>query len=185
MVKDSETKEHEENKEEERKREEKEEEKEEKRDIEKELQEMTDKYLRSLAEFDNFKKREEKERMRLSNVVKINVIRDFLPILDDLQKALENSRQCQSKITEGVELVVKKFNDILKSEGVKEIKTQGEAFNPHYHEALQVRQSDKYPPNLILETLEKGYMYKDILIKPARVIVSAKKEDIEGTEGGI
>ena len=178
MVKDNETKEHEENKEEEQKKEE------ETRDIEKELQEMTDKYLRSLAEFDNFRKREEKERMRLSNVVKINVIRDFLPILDDLQKALENSKQHQSKITEGVELVVKKFNDILKSEGVKEIKTQGEAFNPHYHEALQVRQSDEYPPNLILETLEKGYMYKDILIKPARVIVSAKKEAIEGNEGG-
>lgn len=178
MVKDNETKEHEENKEEEQKKEE------ETRDIEKELQEMTDKYLRSLAEFDNFRKREEKERMRLSNVVKINVIRDFLPILDDLQKALENSKQHQSKITEGVELVVKKFNDILKSEGVKEIKTQGEAFNPHYHEALQVRQSDEYLPNLILETLEKGYMYKDILIKPARVIVSAKKEAIEGNEGG-
>lgn len=178
MVRGSETKEHEENKEEEQKKEE------ETRDIEKELQEMTNKYLRSLAEFNNFRKREEKERMRLSNVVKINVIRDFLPILDDLQKALENSKQHQSKVTEGVELIVKKFNDILKSEGVKEIKTQGEAFNPHYHEALQVRQSDKYPPNLILETLEKGYMYKDILIKPARVIVSAKKEDIEGNEGG-
>ncbi|MCD6129596.1 MAG: nucleotide exchange factor GrpE [Deltaproteobacteria bacterium] len=180
MVKDSETKEHKEDKEEEQKREEKEE----KKDIEKELQDMKDKYLRSLAEFNNFRKREEKERMRLSDVVKVSVIRDFLPILDDLQKALENSKQHQSKITEGVELIVKKFNDILKNGGVKEIKTQGEVFNPHYHEALQVRQSDKYPPNLILETLEKGYMYKDILIKPARVIVSAKKEDIEGNEGG-
>ncbi|MEA1995585.1 MAG: nucleotide exchange factor GrpE [Campylobacterota bacterium] len=178
MVRGSETKEHEENKEEEQKKEE------ETRDIEKELQEMTNKYLRSLAEFNNFRKREEKERMRLSNVVKINVIRDFLPILDNLQKALGNSKQHQSKVTEGVELIVKKFNDILKNGGVKEIKTQGEAFNPHYHEALQVRQSDKYPPNLILETLEKGYMYKDILIKPARVIVSAKKEYIEGNEGG-
>ncbi len=171
MVKDGNTEEHQEDKEE-------------KRDIEKELEEMKDKYLRLLAEFDNFKKREEKERIRLSDVVKANVIKDFLPILDDLQKALENSRQHQSKITEGIELVVKKFNDILKSKGVKEIKTQGEVFNPHYHEALQVRQSDECPPNLILETLEKGYMYKDILIRPARVVVSTKKEEIEKNEGG-
>ncbi|MCD6132802.1 MAG: nucleotide exchange factor GrpE [Deltaproteobacteria bacterium] len=171
MVKDGNTEEHQEDKEE-------------KRDIEKELEEMKDKYLRLLAEFDNFKKREEKERIRLSDVVKANVIKDFLPILDDLQKALENSRQHQSKITEGIELVVKKFNDILKNKGVKEIKTQGEVFNPHYHEALQVRQSDECPPNLILETLEKGYMYKDILIRPARVVVSAEKEGIEKNEGG-
>lgn len=169
IVKDNETKEHE---------------KEEKKDTEKELQETKEKYLRLLAEFDNFRKRTEREKTQLSSIIKANTVKQFLPILDNLQKALENSEQHRSKIIEGIELIVKNFNNILENTGVKEIKTEDEIFNPSYHEALQVQQSDEYPPNTILKTLEKGYTYKDMLIRPARVIVSGKKEDREGNGGG-
>ncbi|MCD6223508.1 MAG: nucleotide exchange factor GrpE [Deltaproteobacteria bacterium] len=158
--------------------------KEEQKDIEQELQETKEKYLRLLAEFDNFRKRTEKEKTQLSSIIKADTTKQFLPILDDLQKAIENSEQHQSKITEGIKLIVKNFNNILKNSGVKEIKTKDEIFNPSYHEALQVQQSDEYPHNTILKTLQKGYTYKDMLIRPAKVIVSGKKEDKEGNEGG-
>lgn len=133
-----------------------------------ELEKQKDAYLRLLAEFDNFRKRTEREKLEIVDVIKGAVVKDFLPILDSLEKAYLASAKDES-ISSGIELVIKEFKQLLEKYEIKEVDTQVE-FNPHMHEALMSVDSDE--PNKIVQVFEKGYMYKDKLLRPAKVSVS-------------
>ena len=139
--------------------------------IKTDLEETTDRLKRLMAEFDNFKKRSAKEREGLYNSLLADIISSFLPVVDNLEKAV-NSNTEDEGYKQGVELVLKQFTDVLSSLGVKEIETNGTAFNPEYHEAVSSVQDENLGEKEIKETYRKGYKIGDRVIRHAMVVVA-------------
>ncbi len=149
--------------------------------LQEELDELKDKYLRTSAEFDNYRKRMDKNMQDMVDATKRSVIGDFLVVLENMEKALNVSKEHKETIIEGIELTVKSFKDLLKKHNVETIEPGEEIFNPDIHEALATQDSENVPKNSIIQTLEKGYIYKNKLIKPAKVIVSKGKKEKKNT----
>ncbi len=178
-LKDKETLQEEENKEikEETQDQNNKENKEEQKNLQEEYEKLKENYLRLLADFDNYRKRMMKEIEEAKEAAKRSIIKEFLVILDNLEKAIEMAYQHKDAIIEGIELSIKSFKDMLKKHGIEEINPKEEAFDPNLHDALMTQESDKLPKNTVIQTVEKGYIYKDKLIRPAKVIVSAGKKE--------
>ena len=136
-----------------------------------ELEETTDRLKRLMAEFDNFKKRSAKERENLYNSLLSDIVSSFLPVVDNLEKAV-GSKTDDEGYKQGVELVLKQFTDVLTSLGVKEIETVGTTFNPEYHEAVSSVQDENLGEKEIKEVYRKGYQIGDRVIRHAMVVVS-------------
>jgi len=139
-----------------------------------ELEEMKDKYLRLMAEFDNYKKRTAKEKLEMHRQAVEEVIGKLLSVFDDFDRAKElaDDENSPETFSEGVELVYKKLQDVLKSLGVERIVPTGEAFNPDEHEAItRVAVDDEERKGKVIETVEKGYRVKDKIIRHPKVIV--------------
>ncbi len=145
--------------------------------LQEEYEKLKENYLRLLADFDNYRKRMMKEIEEAREAAKRSIIKEFLVILDNLEKAIEMAYQHKDAIIEGIELSIKSFRDMLKKHGVEEINPKEEAFDPNLHDALMTQESDKLPKNTVIQTVEKGYIYKDKLIRPAKVIVSTGKKE--------
>ena len=154
-----------------------EENKEEQKNLQEEYEKLKENYLRLLADFDNYRKRMMKEIEEAKEAAKRSIIKEFLVILDNLEKAIEMAYKHKDAIIEGIELSIKSFKDMLKKHGIEEINPKEEAFDPNLHDALMTQESDKLPKNTVIQTVEKGYIYKDKLIRPAKVIVSAGKKE--------
>lgn len=139
--------------------------------IKTELEETTDRLKRLMAEFDNFKKRSAKEREGLYNSLVSDIVSSFLPVVDNLEKAV-GSNTTDEGYKQGVELVLKQFKDVLSSLGVKEIETVGTTFNPEYHEAVSSVQDENLGEKEIKEEYRKGYQIGDRVIRHAMVVVA-------------
>ncbi len=142
-------------------------------DMKAKLQEANDKYLRLYAEFDNYQKRVAKEIEESKEATKRSLINEFLIVLDNMEKAILISKEHKDSIIEGIELTIKSFKDLLKKHGIEEINPSKEQFNPDLHDALMMQPSDELPKDTVVQTLEKGYLYKNKLIRPAKVVVSS------------
>ena len=138
-----------------------------------EASEYFDKWLRLRAEFENFKKRMQKEKDDLVKFGNENLLKALLPVLDNLTRAIDHGRNAQdnSPFLEGVEMTCKEFLNILDRFGVKPVPAVGEAFDPEKHEALSQEESDQ-EPNQVIAAVQSGYFYHDRLLRPAKVIVS-------------
>lgn len=136
-----------------------------------ELEETTDRLKRLMAEFDNFKKRSAKEREGLYNSLLSDIVGSFLPVVDNLEKAV-NSNTEDEGYKQGVELVLKQFMDVLSSLGVKEIEGVGSTFNPEYHEAVSLVQDETLGEKEIKEVFRKGYKIGEKVIRHAMVVVA-------------
>lgn len=136
-----------------------------------ELEETTDRLKRLMAEFDNFKKRSAKEREGLYNSLLSDIVSSFLPVVDNLEKAVGSDTEDEG-YKQGVELVLKQFIDVLTSLGVKEIETVGTTFNPEYHEAVSSVQDENLGEKEIKEVYRKGYQIGDRVIRHAMVVVA-------------
>lgn len=136
-----------------------------------ELDELTDRYKRILAEFENHKKRSQKEREGLYNSILGDIIEVILPILDNLENAakVETSDENYKK---GIELVLKQFQDVLKSKGVEEIRALGETFDPELHEAVSSIQDDSKGEKEIVQEYRKGYKIGHKVIRHSMVVVA-------------
>ena len=136
-----------------------------------ELDELTDRYKRILAEFENHKKRSQKEREGLYNSILGDIVEVILPILDNLENAskVETSDENYKK---GIELVLKQFQDVLKSKGVEEIKALGETFDPELHEAVGSVQDDSKGEKEIVQEYRKGYKIGHKVIRHSMVVVA-------------
>ncbi len=145
--------------------------------LQNDIAQLNDKYLRLYAEFDNYQKRVQKEIENARESTKRELINEFLVILDNMEKALEIGNDHKDSVIKGIEITMKSFKDMLTRHGVKEINPQKEQFNPDLHDALMMQPSDELPKNMVLQTLEKGYMYKNKLIRPAKVVVSSGNEN--------
>lgn len=136
-----------------------------------EIDELTDRYKRILAEFENHKKRSQKEREGLFNSILGDIVEVILPILDNLENAVkvETSDENYKK---GVELVLKQFQDVLKSKGVEEIKALGETFDPELHEAVSSVEDDSKGEKEIVQEYRKGYRIGSKIIRHSMVVVA-------------
>jgi len=135
-----------------------------------------DEYLdlaqRVQADFENYRKRAAREQDRLIAHAHERLVRELLPILDDLERALEAAeRHEEAQLVDGVKLVERSLRSALSKEGVAEIETDG-AFDPHVHEALLTKPSDDAEPGSVLEVVQRGYRVGDKVVRPARVIVA-------------
>jgi molecular chaperone GrpE len=135
-------------------------------------QEVDDRLLRLAADFENYKKRAARERLEYLTLANERLVKDLLPVLDDLERALEAAAEHEeAKLEEGVRLVHRSLAQLLEREGLKEIDTGG-AFDPHVHEALLTQPSEDHDSGDVLDVIQKGYRLGDRVIRPARVIVS-------------
>jgi molecular chaperone GrpE len=140
-----------------------------------------DEYLalaqRVQADFDNYRKRALRDQERLVGHAHERLVRELLPILDDLERALEAAeRHEEAKLVVGVELVQKSLRAALAKEGLTEIDTSGQ-FDPHVHEALLTQPAQDAEPGSVLDVLQRGYRLGDKVVRPARVIVAADHGD--------
>jgi molecular chaperone GrpE len=138
-----------------------------------EASEHFDQWLRLRAEFENFKKRMQKEKGDLVKFGNENLLKALLPVLDNLTRAIEHGRNARenSPLLEGVEMTCKEFLNTLDRFGVKPVPAVGEFFDPEKHEALSQEESDQ-EANQIIAAVQNGYFYHDRLLRPAKVIVS-------------
>lgn len=143
----------------------------EKSPIEIELEETTDRFKRLMAEFDNYKKRSVKERDMLYNSVLADVISKFLPIIDNLEKAV-NAKTEDENYKQGIELILKQINDTLTSLGVEVIETVGKTFDPELHEAVSSVVDENLGEKEIKEEFRKGYKIGLKVIRHAMVVVA-------------
>jgi len=134
-----------------------------------EIAEAKDRYLRLVAEFDNFSKRSEKETKEIIEYAGEKVLKEILPIFDDLERAISNS---DDKKCDGMKLIHKKFLKVLKDFHVEPIISVGEEFNPDFHHAVMAREEEGIEPDMVLEEYEKGYKYKKHILRYAKVVVS-------------
>tara|TARA_B100001123_G_C15235911_1_gene997104 strand:- start:31 stop:528 length:498 start_codon:yes stop_codon:yes gene_type:complete len=140
--------------------------------LEQEIKDSKNKYVRLLAEFDNFKKRNLEERRKILQYDGMDFVISLLPIIDDLDRTLSLEELKKNKnIYDGLNMIRDKINKVLCDKGVESYISTGEIFNTEFHEALMMKKSRK-KTGLILEEFEKGYKYHDKVIRHAKVIVS-------------
>jgi len=134
--------------------------------------EIDDRLLRLAADFDNYKKRAARERQEYVAFANERLLKELLPILDDLERALDAAEEQQeAQLEEGVRLVHRSLAGLLERQGVKEIATEG-AFDPHVHEALLAQPSEDAESGAVIDVVQKGYTLGDRVVRPARVIVA-------------
>ena len=133
---------------------------------------ISDKNIRLLAEFDNYKRRTQEERGNLLKYGGEGLAKALLPILDDLHRTLETDGKTKARtILEGVELIMSKLDKTLEEQGIVVFDSVGQDFDPELHEALMSEESDK-GDNVVLKEFEKGYRYNDKILRHAKVVVS-------------
>jgi molecular chaperone GrpE len=137
---------------------------------------LFDRLQRLAAEFDNFRKRSAREQAAFAGRANERIVKELIPILDDLGRALEAASQHEeAKLEEGVRLVHRALADLLTKEGLAEIATEGR-FDPHVHEAL-LSQPSEAEEGSVIEVVQKGYKLGDKVLRPARVVVAAPQEN--------
>lgn len=138
------------------------------------LQESEDKVLRLAADFENTKKRLEREREISLKYAEENILKELLPGIDNIERAMEQAQEASNieSLLEGVALTRDGLLATLEKFGVKAIESIGEPFDPNIHEALATEETDEMEPNMVLREFQKGYIYKDRLLRAAKVIVT-------------
>jgi molecular chaperone GrpE len=129
---------------------------------------------RTQADFENYQKRNQREREQERRYAHGSLSVDLLPVLDNLERAMAAARQANEKgpLVEGVGLVLTQFLDLLKRHGVTPIEAEGKPFDPNRHQAVMQQPSGDVPPNTVTQVLERGFMIHDRVLRPARVAVS-------------
>lgn len=134
---------------------------------------VQDRLLRTAAEFDNYRKRVDRERKELSDYIAAEVLAELLPILDNLERALQAPLGSDAEAyRKGVELIQKQMLDLLRKRGVTPIETAGADFDPNYHQAVIHETSGDHREGEVMEELQRGYMLGDRLLRPAMVKVA-------------
>jgi molecular chaperone GrpE len=143
------------------------------KELEEKINSLQDSLLRKAAEFENYKRRTDNDQMNLLKYAAESFILKVLPVYDDLGRSLSHADESNTNsVIEGLKLVYDKFTKILDDQGVKKLEVVGNEFDVDFHEALMQQPSGEVPANTVLHEIEPGYLYKDKVIKHAKVIVS-------------
>jgi molecular chaperone GrpE len=150
--------------------------------LESEVKELKDSLARRQADFENYRKRMERERTETYNRVVADIAAKLLPVLDNLKRALETEASVEASESDefrhflsGVDLIYKQLGGVLDALGVKPVLAEGEQFNPHLHEAVVTEPTDDYEPDTVMQEIVRGFTMGDKLIRPALVKVAVKK----------
>jgi molecular chaperone GrpE len=150
--------------------------------LEGEVKDLRDSLARRQADFENYRKRMERERTETYNRVVADIAAKLLPVLDNLKRALETEASVEASESDefrhflsGVDLVYKQLNGVLDAFGVKAVAAEGERFNPHVHEAVLTEETDDYEPDTVMQEIVRGFKLGDKLIRPSLVKVAVKK----------
>jgi molecular chaperone GrpE len=152
----------------------------------KELADLKDKYLRVLADAENARKRIRQQSEESVRVQRENFLRDVLPIVDNLERAVEAAQGSGNgqPIVEGVEMVLRALLDFLRSHGVTQVTSVGQTFDPQLHEAVDQVHSPHHPPNTVVSEFHRGYLIGDRTLRPARVAVTKGHGGTHGADSG-
>jgi molecular chaperone GrpE len=150
-------------------------------ELEKRCKESEDRMLRVAADAENFKKRLEREREEQTRYANEVLIRELLPVMDNLERALNHSQASpnQEGLMEGLKMTLKGFRDALSRLGCNSVEAVGEPFDPRFHEAVSQVESTEHPPNTVVQELQKGYVLKDRLLRPAMVVVACSPPRVQ------
>lgn len=134
-----------------------------------------DKYLRSVAEFANYRKRQDRERQQQTTRITMDVLSRLLPVMDDLERALEHvsAGSADREWVAGVALIERKLHGLLEDFGVQKIEAVGKPFDPNFHEALNQAESDEFAEGIVLQEVRRGYLVGGQVLRPTTVIVSS------------
>lgn len=151
------------------------------REFQKESEKNYDLYLRSQAEMENMKKRNKKDKEDWLKFSNESLIKEILPVLDNLEKALShsNNENTVQALKEGIRLTLKGLKDTLSKSGLEEVKALGKPFDPCFHEAVSQMDDPRAKPGIVLTELQKGYTLNTRLIRPAMVVVNRQKQSHE------
>ncbi|MBT9170661.1 MAG: Protein GrpE [Actinobacteria bacterium] len=149
--------------------------------LEAEIADYVDTLKRVQAQFENYKKRIKKEFDTFTQISTHKLVKQLLPVLDNLERALSSAESTddKGKIIEGVKLIYHQFKEALEKEGLKTIDPAGDRFDPYFHEAIMQVESDEHEDNTVVEVFQKGYLINDHLLRPAIVKVSKEVESRE------
>jgi molecular chaperone GrpE len=139
--------------------------------VEQDLREFKDRYLRTLADFENFRKRSDREKQDYFKYAMAGVIKDLLPVLDNFDRALEHAEEGDD-FHKGVSLIYKQLFDVLRRHGVRIVEESGVRFDPNIHEAVVSEEDATVPNHTVVAVLQKGYFLHDRLLRPAMVKVA-------------
>ncbi len=144
----------------------------------KEAKDYYDRYLRLSAEMENFKRRAEKEKSEIYKFANENILKELIPVLDNLERALNHGQETENTqaLLLGVEMTYKAFWTVLEKYGLTRVEALGEEFDPNLHEAVMVQEDAERPPGVVISQMQKGYRLHNRLIRPAMVVVSKKPE---------
>lgn len=147
--------------------------------LELEKNEVSDRLLRTMAEFDNYKKRVAREKEDIIKYGNEKIAFDLLPVMDNFERSLEQAKTAQEiePVLEGIEMILKQFISTLEKFHIKPFESLGEPFDPEKHEAMAHQEHDEYEDDTVIEEYQKGYLLKEKLLRPARVIVSKSPEE--------
>ncbi|MHA1130667.1 MAG: nucleotide exchange factor GrpE [Candidatus Helarchaeota archaeon] len=139
-----------------------------------------DKYARLQAEFENFRKRNIKEKENYINYASAELIAKILPILDSSDNMLKSlAQKLEPDDYKGIELFFQQLLGVLENEGLTPIKAEGEKFDPFVHEVLTIKETDEYPEDTVIEVFQKGYRFKDRVLRPSKVLISKKPHELK------
>jgi molecular chaperone GrpE len=148
-----------------------------------EVDRLRELYLRKLADFDNYRKRQEREAEEFRRFANASLIRECLPVLDNLERALAAPGAETSSLRTGVELVLRQFKEVLAKFDVVEVNPQGLPFDPAHHEAIGREVREGVAENTVVAVLQRGYLLGEKLLRPALVVVAVPPA--AGSEGGV
>ena len=141
-------------------------------ELRREKDSLQDRLLRTAAEFDNYRKRVERERRELADYMKADVLAELLPIVDNFERAMQAPSSDADSLRKGVELIHKQMLDFLRKRGVTPIEALGADFDPNFHQAVIHETSPSHREGEVIEELQRGYMLGDKLLRPAMVKVA-------------
>lgn len=144
------------------------------KELETTISQWQDKYIRKVAEFENYKRRTENDQLSLIKYAAESFITKLLDVIDDFERSLAHIKDAKdvSSIEEGIKLVYSKLMKSIEEQGIKKIDAVGQPFDVHLHEAIMQMKNDAVPPHTVLEEVQSGYIYKDRVIRHSKVIVS-------------
>jgi molecular chaperone GrpE len=151
--------------------------------LRREIADLRDRSMRTLADFDNFRKRSERERQDAKRYALLEPLRDFLAVVDNLERALSAQGSAED-LKRGVEMTLRQFQEQLRRHGVKELAAKGTAFDPALHEAVMREEDPTVERPTVVEELQRGYMMHERLLRPAMVKVAVPVEKPEAPAGG-
>lgn len=148
-----------------------------------ENEKLRDQFLRSRADFENFRRRMEKEKVEFRRHAVADTLRDLLPVVDNFERALSVSTASVEDFRTGIEMIARQLSDVLERAGLQAIDPAGEPFDPLFHEAIARVETDEAEPNSVFDVMQKGYMLHERLLRPAMVRVAVPSGRAEGEDG--